>query len=458
MENRDADVCIVGAGFAGMSAAWRLQQQRLSVVVMEARDRVGGRTWTEYLQDGTHIDRGGAWFGPGQDRAYALAEEMGRQTYPTWYEGEQILIEKGKAVRYSGLVPLRINPWQLGNLGLTVARLDNMVKNVPSDEPWTAAKAREWDAQTVGKWINDNTDRGTGRDMVVSFVTGLFGCELSEVSLLGALHMISSNGGINDLASIKGGHQQDRVVGGTQSILDELHRRLGDQVRLAAPVRDIRYGTDGVEVSSHGGTVHARRAIVAVPVWLSDRILWDPPLPIDRAQLIQRVPPGQFWKIHIVYDEPFWRTQGLNGQTLDTGSPVTLTLDGCGPNPGAGVLVIITPGARAHELSRMSADERRTTVIDELRRRFGQRAARVENYIEQDWAAEQWTRGDMCTHWPTGVLTGWGRALRPQIGRLHWAGTETTSIMFGSIDGAIRSGERAAEEVLAAERETDLPS
>jgi monoamine oxidase len=458
MERREADVCIVGAGFAGMGAAWRLHQQGLSVVVMEARDRVGGRTWTECLQDGTPIERGGAWFGPGQDCAYTLATEMGRSSYPTFFEGEQILVEKGKPIRYSGLVPLRINPWQLGNLGLTVARLDGMARKVPSDEPWKARKAREWDAQTIGRWVTNNTARGTGRDMIVSFVTGLFGCDLSEVSLLGVLHMISSNGGINDLASIKGGHQQDRVVGGTQSILEELRGRLGDEVHLGAPVRDIRYGKDGVDVNSQGVMVHARRAIVAVPLWLCDRILWDPPLPIDRAQLIQRVPPGHFWKIHVVYDDPFWRTQGLNGQSLDTGSVVALTLDGCGPIPGAGVLVIFASGAQAHELSRMSADERRATVIDELRRRFGQQAARAEHYIEQDWAAEQWTRGDMCTHWPTGVLTRWGPVLRPSIGRLHWAGTETTPIMFGSIDGAIRSGEGAAREVLAVEREAAVPS
>jgi monoamine oxidase len=453
MDRLEADVCVVGAGFAGMSAAWRLHQEGLAVVVLEARNRVGGRTWTEYLPDGTHIDRGGAWLGPGQDRAYALAEEMGRPTYPTWYEGDNILVEKGKPKRYEGLVPLRINPWQLANLGIAVSRLDDMAKKVPSDDPWKAAKARELDQQTIGAWVAQNTDSGTGRDMVEGFLTGVFGCDLSEVSMLGALHMIHSNGGINDIGSIKGGHQQDRVLGGTQSILNAVNERLGDRVRLDSPVRDVAWSRDSVEVSGPNVSVHARRAVVAVPIWLSDRILWDPPLPIDRAQLIQRVPPGQFFKIHLVYDEPFWRNDGLNGQTLDNKSPVALTLDGCGPQPGPGVLVLLSGGVHSRDLSSMGTDARRTTVIDEVKRRFGQRGARVEEYVEQNWTDEQWTRGDFCTHWPTGVLTQFGHALRPPLGRLHWAGTETSPIMFGSIDGAIRSGERAAGEVLAAETE-----
>ena len=86
-ERVEADVCVVGAGYAGLTAARRLSQQGRSVVVLEARDRVGGRIWTEPLADGTPVDRGGAWLAPGHDAAFGLAREVGASTYKTWVDG-----------------------------------------------------------------------------------------------------------------------------------------------------------------------------------------------------------------------------------------------------------------------------------------------------------------------------------------------------------------------------------
>jgi monoamine oxidase len=451
MERLEADVCVIGAGFAGMSAAWRLRQAGLEVVVLEARDRVGGRTWATYLPDGSHIDRGGGWFGPGQDRSYALAAEMGRQTYRQYTAGENMFVKDGKALRYKGTVPLRINPLQLASVGIALKRLDRMAKQVPLGTPWEAKRAARWDSETVARWIATQVPPGVGRAMVVDIMTDLFTCDLAEVSLLGALHLVHSNNGIEDLISSAGGHQQDRVIGGTTSILYEMQNRLGNAVRLESAVRDVHWSTSSVEVTAVGASVKARRVVVAIPPWLSGRIWWDPPVTRDRAQLVQRMPTGQIFKIHLVYESAFWRDDRLSGQTLDPSSLAPLTIDACGPEPPPGILCVISGGRRAYKLGRMSAEERRSTVIAAVSKRFGQKAREPEDYVEQDWTAEVWTRGGMITHFPPGVLTSFGAALHEPVGPLHWASTEHASVMQGCIDGAIRSGEQAAREVIEAD-------
>jgi monoamine oxidase len=447
----EADVCVVGAGFAGLSAAWRLHQAGNEVVVLEARDRVGGRSWTEYLPDGTQIDRGCGWIGAGQDRSYKLAAEMEVGTYPTWAEGEHVLMKNGKPTRYTGTVPLRINALQLANIGIAMTRLNQMAKKVPPEAPWTAKNASDWDNRTLRDWLESATAPGAGREMLQASLGDLFTSDLAEVSLLGALHLLNSNEGFEHLVNIKGGHQEARVVGGTQAILNRVHERLGDAVRLSAPVHAVSQSGDGVKVRSADVTVKARRAVVAVPVWLTERIWWDPPLPRDRAQLIQRVPTGEVWKFHFVYDSPWWREEGLSGQSLDTTSYVPVTLDACGPEPPPGVLFGVCGGRESRELAKLTPDARRELLVRELTARFGPKAGRLQNYIEQDWTAEGWSRGGMTTHFPPGVLTSLGHALRPASGRVHWAGTETAVRFMGTFDGAIESGDRAADEILAVE-------
>ena len=453
MERRDVDVCVVGAGFAGLTAALRLQEAGREVALLEARDRVGGRSYTESLDDGTRIDRGGAWFGPGQDHSYGLAREMGVDTYRTWSQGDNVLLENGRTVRYKGTIPMKVGFLQLANLGVAVTRLDAMAKKVPADRPWNAARAREWDATTLGAWLAANTTGGSGRRMLTTTLTDVFTADPAEVSLLSALHLISSNGGFQDLVGIEGAHQQDRVVGGTQAIADRVAERLGDALHLDVPVRDIAHGDDGVRVAGRDLEVHARRVVVAVPPWLTSRIWWEPRLPTAREQLLQRMPTGEIVKISVVYDEPWWREEGLTGQSLDPQSVVPVTIDGCGPDTPPGILVVIGGGPEIGRLTGLDAEQRRSLVIDELVKRFGPQAAQVRDYVEQNWAAEPWTAGGMMTHFPSGVLTTHGPALRAPCGRVHWASTETAERFFGCIDGAISSGERAAREVLSAELE-----
>jgi len=450
----DADACVVGAGIAGLTAARRLVQAGLTVAVLEAADRVGGRVFAERLPDGTAIDRGGAWLGPGQDRAYALAAELGVGTYPTWGRGEHVLVIGGVARRYRGTIPRPLGLLQVASLGIAVARLDRMARRVPLDAPWDAPRARRWDARTLGGWMERNVPPGAGRDVLWWTLAGIFTSDLAEVSLLHALFLIHSHKNLTHLTSIEGGAQQDRLVGGTGALLAALCDGLGQAVRLGSPVREVSQSTAGVEVVADGCTVRARRAVIAVPPPRAARIAYAPPLPLDRAALLERMPLGAIWKIAVLYDSPWWRDDGLSGQSLDVDSPLPLTLDGCGPTTPPGILNLFSMGPAARRLSQMTPAARESTAIATLTQRFGPKAAHPTVYLEQDWTAEPWIGGGMFSRLGPGVLTEFGRALREPFGRVHWAGTETATITHGGIDGAIRSGERAAREVIEAERGT----
>jgi monoamine oxidase len=447
----DADICVIGAGYAGLSASRRVTRAGASAIVLEARDRVGGRVWTQPAPDGTPVDMGGTWLGPGQDAAYALVAETGGSTYRTWNEGETVFAGRDAIKRFGGLVP-PINPIALASLSLGMARLDGMAKRVPLDEPWTARRAKAWDARSAAQWIDTATvPARDGQGLLAAAVRGLFNCDPAEVSLLHVLYLIRSANGLNVLLSVEGGYQQDRVTGGAQTMADHVAAELGDAVHLGRPVREITQDADGVVVRGDGTEVRAGRVIVTIPPGLSAHLTYEPQLPVDRALLVQSMPAGSILKASVIYEEPFWRADGLNGQSVATNSPIEMTLDASPRSGVPGVLAAFGFGPHARTLGALVKDERRRLVLDTLVTRFGPRAGAPVFYEEIDWAEERWTRGCFMAHMAPGVLTQFGRALRAPVGRIHWAGTETATVSHGSIDGAIRSGERAANEVLAAD-------
>ncbi|MBY0526406.1 MAG: FAD-dependent oxidoreductase [Gemmataceae bacterium] len=219
---------------------------------------------------------------------------------------------------------------------------------------------------------------------------------------------------------------------------------------MRTPVRRILQKADGVEVVGDTVTVAARRAIVTLPLTLAGRLQYEPPLPILRSQLMDRAPQGQGIKWHAIYPEPFWRADGLTGQGADMDGAPNGSID-CTPREGKpGVIMAFAFGPDARTMAALSAEQRRQVCLDGLVKRFGPKAAQPTYFAEIDWAAEEWSRGDMFAHFAPGVLTGFGRTLRVPCGRIHWAGTETAPQWCGSIEGAVRSGERAADEVLGA--------
>ena len=447
-ERLDCDVCIVGAGYAGLTAAWRLGQAGKSVVVLEARDRVGGRIWTQRLADGSPVDRGGGWLGPRHAAIFALAGEMGVGTYKTWVAGAHLLVGEGRTRRYTGLIP-KIGPLAVLSLALAQWRLDRMARQVPLDAPWTAARAAEWDARSVASWLERTGIRTTiARDLFESAVRGLMTSDLAEVSLLHLLFLAHSHGSIGTLFSIENGAQENLVHGGAGSIAQAVADRLGEAVRLGTPVRSIEQREDRVLVAGDALVVEARHVVVSVPPALALEIAFDPPLASERTDLYRNAIGGWETKTLVVYDEPFWRADGLSGQTAGPGSAAEVTID-AGPASGRpGVLASFTFGPVARKFDALDASERRKVLLDALAARLGPRAARPAEVIETSWWTEEWSRGCSMAHFTPGTLTRHGHLLREPFGRVHWAGTETATVSHGAIDGAVRSGERVAAEIL----------
>jgi monoamine oxidase len=443
---RSADVVVVGAGLAGLTAARDLVARGRSVIVLEARDRVGGRTLNASVGGGQVVEVGGQWVGPTQDRIMALATSLGVRTFKTYTTGQQVLQYAGTRSLFTGLIP-PVGDAAVADTGHWLGLVQQLSATVPLDAPWTAPRAAEWDAQTVETWKQANVPTAGGRFLFDLAVQAIFAAEPRDLSLLHFLFYCRAGGGLANLASTAGGAQDSRFVGGSQLVSIRLAARLGRRLVLRAPVRRIEQHSAGVRVHSDNGVYAARRVIVAVPPALAGRIDYQPILPGLRDQLTQRMPQGSVIKAEAVYATPFWRSQGLNGYANGDVGPVKLTWDNSPPSGRPGVLVAFVLGTEARALARRPAAARRAAVLAGLEGLFGPPAASPVRYIEHAWAEEEWTRGCYVGFMPPGVWSDYGDQLRAPVGRIHWAGTETATVWNGYMDGAVRSGERAAAAV-----------
>jgi len=444
----EADVVVIGSGLAGLVAARDLVAAGASVVVMEARDRVGGRLLNHDIGGGKVVEVGGQWVGPTQDRVLALARELGLETFPTHSAGENVIEYRGGLSRYRGAIP-RINPAVLLDVERAQRRLNRLARRVPLEAPWEAPRASRLDSQTAATWMDRNLFTRGGRALLELATEAVWAAQPEDISLLHFLFYVHSAGSLELLLDTEGGAQQDRIVGGSQLLAIRLAERLGERVVLEAPVRRISHGPGGVAVEGDGAGARGKAAILAMAPTLAGRIVYDPPLPGFRDQLTQRMPMGTVAKCMAVYDEPFWRGEGLTGEGTSDRGPVKVTFDNSPPDGSPGVLLGFLEGRHARELGRVGAEERRAAVLDCFGRLFGPRAARPDDYVERLWAEEEWTRGCYGCHMPAGAWTSYGPALRPPIGPLHWAGSEYATVWNGYMDGAVSSGEHAASEVLA---------
>ncbi|TWG95374.1 monoamine oxidase [Nocardioides sp. J9] len=453
---RRVDVVVVGAGIAGLVAAERIARRGRSVLVVEARTRVGGRVLHHDLRTGGRVEAGGAFIGPTQDHIRALADDLGVRTFKEHVAGKNVYVSSNPLLgrqEFTGTVPP--DPTILLDAALALTRLNSMAAEVPVDAPWAHPKAAEWDRTTLGAWLRSNTLNSRGIDnLIKSWTHPGFGADPDQLSLLYVLHYIACSGNERTTGTFErnsdtvGGAQESRFVGGSQRIPLGLARRLGDRVALGAAVRRIEHRGGRVVVHTRRGPVSARRVIVAAaPKQVLD-INFHGALPAGRRALLAGMQMGRLMKCDAVYEKPFWRDAGLSGFGIaDTGA-VRVAFDNHVTSTGHGILLAFVGGSTWRQYGTLSRAERRRAVLEGFASMFGDQALRPIEYTEHDWTHERWTRGGPVAFCPPGVLATHGRHLRRPSGRIHWAGTETSTYWTGYMDGAVRSGKRAALEVL----------
>lgn len=439
------DVAVIGAGLAGLTAARVTRAAGRSVIVLEARRRVGGRNFDHLLRDGSAIELGGEWTGPGQDRVLALAKELGVATFPTYADGKSIYYRSGQRHPYSGDIP-PASPASLVELEAAIVELNKMASSVPPERPWTAPQAASWDQQSIAIWSSQHLHLAESHDLVALAIRGVYGEEPTQISLLDLLAGIGGVGG--DFNTLIGSAQSIRFVGGPQQLSKRLARRLGRAVHLGEAVLSIDYGRT-VTIHTAHQRYRARRAILTLPKPLLGRIDYSPPLPAAHDQILQRQPMGSVVKCNAIYTRPFWREQGLSGAaTSDTG-PIRITYDNSPPSGRPGVLVGFMEGDDSRRFYGASVAARRAAALGSFARYFGEQARHPTSYLDMAWAQEPFTRGAYGSYNPPGVLTSLFDATVDPVGPLHFAGADTSALWPGYMDGAIRSGERAAAEALA---------
>ncbi len=368
---KGCDVCVIGAGFAGLAAAKLLVEAGRDVVVLEARDRVGGRVWNRALPDGTVVSVGGTWLGVGQHRMFDLCREVGLAAYPQFHDGATLLRIDGENRLSRGRIP-KLSWFGLLSVGVALKRLERMARRLPLDHPWAAPRAAELDRRTLGEWISSglNVPSREARALLDTMMSLFFCTEPSAVSLLGSLVLARGGGGFEYFGDSRQ-TETHLVDGGVPELANRIAARLGDAVRLSSPVRRVSQTTDHVDVTSDNIEIRARRVIVATPPVLASHIEYDPALPVAHAELLRAYVPGDMIRVVTVYDRPFWREARLTGESAAPGSPVPVTIDQTPRSGSPGVLSSYAVGSAARELAKLGASERRARWLESLAERYG---------------------------------------------------------------------------------------
>ena len=447
------DTIIIGAGFAGLSAAQSLKAHgQDQFLVLEARDRVGGRTKQGTLQ-GVDIDLGGMWLGPTQERLKNLAEKYQLRTYPTFLDGLAVYRLKGKEHHGRGEDLEKIFSMRDRVRAMFWSRaLKKMVAGIDCERPWDHPDADRLDAMTVEEWLQKTLRSPRLIEFYRLVCFSLFCAEASQISMLFFLHYVKSGGGLDVLLSAgEGGAQNFLFYGGVHQIARKMAQELGDRLHLNEAALGVDWSEDAVTVRTALGQHRARHAIIAVPPTLLLNMDFSPALPQKKIVLHRRLHMGSAIKYWVVYEKPFWRAQGWNGIIARDDVPSSPCFDVTPPEETRGFISGFFDGNHAIDCSDMGRDARRKIVLDMLADHYGDAARAPLEYIDEDWTEETWSGGCYGAYAPPGIYASYGEGLRKPIGPLYWAGTETSPVWTGYIEGAIHSGEYAAKEVMKAQ-------
>ncbi|WP_227981081.1 flavin monoamine oxidase family protein [Nocardia spumae] len=453
-ENAAVDVIVVGAGLSGLVAARRMDQAGItSLRVLEARDRVGGRTKIHRLENGRFVEEGGQLVGPEYKRLIALGEELGVSTWPHHEHGKTVFERRGRVIRFGGSMPWAADPIGSADFAQSLLRLDRRCKRCPGDDELATPAAAKLDAVTFASWVNRSTKTATARTFWAIIATLTLGAQPGDLSLLYVLRHLRSIGGVETLLESLSGGNERSFTGGSAELSLRMAAELGDRLMLDSPALAIRQYADHVEVDTPGATHHARRVIIAMSP--SDRaaIRVDPRLSLPQRNLGERMAMAHAYKVHVVYPQPFWRSQGLSGASMSDTAPLMLTFDDTPPGERQGVLVGFARGdggisADLPDPLPVDAAQRRGAVLAGLARAFGEEALYPDEYHEMNWTEERWSSGCVPV-WSPGILTTCGPGYAAPVGRVHFAGSEVSPSWPGSMEGAVVAGERAAAEIVA---------
>lgn len=444
------DCIIIGSGLSGLVAARNLHRSGHKVLVIEAQERIGGRMYGKYLPSGQWIDLGGQWVGPTQDRFLALLEEYQVRRFPSPTEGRKVLVFDSNRYEFNGFFqgffegePPNIDQEQWQDAMEAWARFEALAKTLPPGQPSRNDHTEKLDSKTFAQWIEENTQTAFGQWYLsyMARAVGFLGpAEPNQVSLL---HLLWGQ----NCASQSEHPEAELLHGGAGQIPEKIAAELGDRIRLSEPVFRICQDQSGIEVETAKDRFCGKFAIVAMPPHLTGRIIYDPPMPSLREQLTQRVPMGCCAKIVISYDRPFWRSKGLAGIAKGNCQWIELCADSSDPETGVGVIATFVVGDRYGRWRRMSEGDRRFAVLSDLAIYFGEEALSPSTYDEVDWPGNPWVGGGYAAFMPPGVWTSFGEALTASVGRIHWAGTEIADRWPGFFDGAVRTGEAAADAI-----------
>lgn len=446
-ENITCDVVVIGAGVSGLTAAHDLRRAGLSVTVLEARDRVGGRLWTQVI-DGATLELGGQWVSPDQDALIKTLEELDLETYERYREGDSVYVGRdGVTRRFTGDI-FPAAPETQREIERLIGVIDELSTEVNPAAPWAHPRAKELDIISFWSWLTEQTADEEARDNIALFVADAMLTKPAHTfSVLQALMMASSAGGFMRL--VEADFILDRrVIGGLQQVPLRLAETLGDDVKLSQPVRRLQWSDSGVTATTDSFTVTARFAIAAIPPVLHGRIDYQPPLPRAQHQLHQHLSFGLVIKVHAVYEKPFWRDNGLSGTAFSPYNLVHEAYDNTNYEDTRGTLVGFVSDIKAGDVLSLGPDERRKAVLESLASYYGPDALDPIVYYESDWAAEEWTRGAYAVSFDLGGLVRYGPTLREPVGPIWFSSSDLAGEGYQHVDGAIRVGHETAAAII----------